>query len=72
MANLNAEFDPACHELKLYKERYTQKEKEMLKLEKALTACQIKLQQKNTRNLNKKHKAERGQHQYTTNREGAA
>ena len=56
MAKLTAEFDPARHELKVYKERYADKEKEMVRLEKALNSCQNKLQKTNVRNVNKKLK----------------
>lgn len=56
MAKLTAEFDPARHELKVYKKKYADKEKDMVRLEKALNSCQNKLQKTNPRNVNKKLK----------------
>lgn len=56
MARLTAEFDPALHELNMYKKKYEDKEKEMMQLEKTLYSCKQRMQKTNTRNVNKKLK----------------
>ena len=57
MAKLTTEFDPGCHEFKVYKDKYADKEREMVQLEKALNSRQQRLQEANrhTHGMSLKH-----------------
>ena len=43
IAKLITEFDPGCHEFKVYKDKYADKEREMVQIEEALNSRQHRL-----------------------------